>query len=509
MENPHKQQAYGQWAAPREDEALLIWPDPAAVARLARDNFVRLSAGENVRFCGAPLPEIRAAARAFLGHDADHPLIATGHQSELHHPGVWIKNAVICAAAQACGGAALHVAVDTDGPKHLKLKWPGFSAPITDDPRLASAAWTGLLDPPAPAHIEALIDAARLAVAGELASPLLGDFLGSCRSFLVDQRDALAPLDLPAMLANAQHAVDWELGLRYSALMLSGLLRSESWAVFACEIISSGAAFAAAYNRALADYRREAAIDSPDRPMPDLAVTRQRVELPFWLDDLVTGRRHRAEAVGDMARLVTPGGAELDLNGLPIAGRPAALLEWLREHELRLAPRALSLTLFLRLCVCDLFVHGIGGGHYDQVTDRLIRDYFRIEPPGFAVATATLYHPLSAGRDRICMPCLKHEGHELAHRVLGEGKKHWLARLASTPEPRQRRAIFEQMHVARREALETDAAYTGWRKRMGEAGQQLQEEAELFDRELFYAIQPRQRLEAMIARVNDGFGGMR
>ena len=61
-----------------------------------------------------------------------------------------------------------------------------------------------------------------------------------------------------------------------------------------------------------------------------------------------------------------------------------------------LRPRALTLTLFARLCLGDFFIHGIGGGKYDEVTDAIIRDYFGIEPPAYQVLSATLHLPLPA-----------------------------------------------------------------------------------------------------------------
>ncbi len=35
-------------------------------------------------------------------------------------------------------------------------------------------------------------------------------------------------------------------------------------------------------------------------------------------------------------------------------------------------PRALTTTLFLRTFIADLFIHGIGGGQYDRLTDRIV-----------------------------------------------------------------------------------------------------------------------------------------
>jgi hypothetical protein len=62
----------------------------------------------------------------------------------------------------------------------------------------------------------------------------------------------------------------------------------------------------------------------------------------------------------------------------------------------KLRPRALSTTLFARLGLADLFVHGIGGARYDEITDRLIQSFFDAPVPEFLTLTATLRLPLPA-----------------------------------------------------------------------------------------------------------------
>ncbi|MDO8948995.1 MAG: hypothetical protein Q7V61_00535, partial [Actinomycetota bacterium] len=57
-------------------------------------------------------------------------------------------------------------------------------------------------------------------------------------------------------------------------------------------------------------------------------------------------------------------------------------------------PKALALTMFERVFVADLFIHGVGGGRYDEVTDGVIRRFFGIEPPRYVVASMTLHLPL-------------------------------------------------------------------------------------------------------------------
>jgi hypothetical protein len=72
--------------------------------------------------------------------------------------------------------------------------------------------------------------------------------------------------------------------------------------------------------------------------------------------------------------------------------------EWrgLVESGYKVRSRALTNTLFARLFVGDLFIHGIGGGRYDELTDAIIRRFYGFEPPGYIVLSGTLHLPLPA-----------------------------------------------------------------------------------------------------------------
>ena len=52
------------------------------------------------------------------------PLVVTGHQPELFHPGVWVKNFAAAAIAQAQGGVGLNLIVDNDIPKSTSIRVP-------------------------------------------------------------------------------------------------------------------------------------------------------------------------------------------------------------------------------------------------------------------------------------------------------------------------------------------------------------------------------------------------
>jgi hypothetical protein len=175
----------------------------------------------------------------------------------------------------------------------------------------------------------------------------------------------------------------------------------------------------------------------------------------------------------------------------------------MRRNDVRLSPRALTLTMLLRLFVADQFVHGIGGARYDQVTDALVARHFKLDPPRFAVTTATLYFPGAAGRTRQCMACVMHEGHRLRHNVLARDEKRELVEaIAAAPRGSHERAgLFSRLH-GRLAAVAASGhpELVRWEHRRAEAEAREQEERVVFDRELFYAIQPADRLSTMIER---------
>jgi hypothetical protein len=74
-------------------------------------------------------------------------------------------------------------------------------------------------------------------------------------------------------------------------------------------------------------------------------------------------------------------------------------LQQLPAQGWRFRTRALTTTLFARLCLSDLFIHGIGGAKYDEMTDRILERFYGITPPPFLTLTATLHLPLGGSPD--------------------------------------------------------------------------------------------------------------
>jgi len=227
--------------------------------------------------------------------------------------------------------------------------------------------------------------------------------------------------------------------------------------------------------------------------------------LPVWLDQLESGQRLRASVKlrGDDAVLDVPTRDgfifKRDATGWQAAEN---LKKFLTAHRLRLSPRALTLTMFLRLIVCDQFVHGIGGALYDELTDRLLRKRLKMDAPAFCVTTATLLFPSAVERKRVDLPALMNEGRRLRHGTGDDEKMKLVEQIERSPRGSpQRSRLFYQMH-ARLADVRERPDFVEWERRVEQARQREAEESDLFDRELFYAIQPRERLTGLIERYS-------
>jgi hypothetical protein len=73
----------------------------------------------------------------------------------------------------------------------------------------------------------------------------------------------------------------------------------------------------------------------------------------------------------------------------------------LRRQGVKIRGRAFITTLWARLALGDLFLHGIGGGNYDRVTDRIIERFFRRPPPGYLILSATLFLPIASTNEKL------------------------------------------------------------------------------------------------------------
>jgi hypothetical protein len=173
---------------------------------------------------------------------------------------------------------------------------------------------------------------------------------------------------------------------------MSRVCQTEAFARFALWILGDLPKFHAAYNQVVRDYRRRHRLRSHSHPVPDLAADGEWLEAPFWAWRQGQPRRSR------LFVRQTPAAWELRVAGeaWPAVSMDQPIDSWRRlEGEgFKIRSRALTTTMFARLLLADVFVHGIGGGIYDELTDEIVHAFCGQRMPPFLVLSATLLLPL-------------------------------------------------------------------------------------------------------------------
>ncbi|MDO8987831.1 MAG: hypothetical protein Q7V14_06380, partial [Coriobacteriia bacterium] len=349
---------------------------------------------------GVPLSDLRrtaqaeaiALARAFcerfdievtLPHESP-VVIVTGHQPEFFHPGVWIKNFLVDRLAGELSESlepaiGLNLVVDSDGFDSVMFTAPCLGAEVKRCSQyLAVGSREGCY---AYAGVPSAYEIDEFCQAGSrmlhtLPAPAIGrHFEEFCAQL---KATAPAAANLAELLAVSRRRFEAPAQTRYLELPVTQLASTSSFMRFVRHLAANAHRFKEAYNAELASFREATQTRSLAQPFPDLAFRDGAVELPVWV--LGDGARRTLWAhENDGALLVALPGNE---GFVPLSA------------DDRVAPKALALTMFTRLLVADLFVHGVGGGRYDRVTDGVMTRFFGIPAPPFAVTSMTVYLPL-------------------------------------------------------------------------------------------------------------------
>jgi hypothetical protein len=393
--------------APSENGAVLAQPPLAEVGSLLHANRRRLDDLAELR--RQACREAVAAARGYLARfgepvpefppDAADRLLLAGHQPELFHPGVWVKNFALHGLARRHGRIPLNLVVDND-----TLKTPGLRVPTPPDeagaaPRLATALfdrWPGdvpyeeraVADRPL---FESFAERVMGLMHGWSFEPVVGSLWAHARRRL-GQTTLLGEC-----LAAARRECERAWGCHNLELPLSELCRTPSFHRFAGRLLAEVPRLHRLYNAAVHDYRRRYGIRSRHHPVPDLAAEDGWLEVPLWGWRPGAQRRGRLFVRHQDSRMELRADAER-WPDLPPASTPveglAGALGALEGQGFKVRSRALTTTLYARLFLADLFIHGIGGAKYDELTDDLIRGFYRREPPAYLALSATLWLPV-------------------------------------------------------------------------------------------------------------------
>jgi hypothetical protein len=408
---------YRSLRAPRDNESTLILPAVSTWPAVLAENRRRLDAiYQSSR--GGWLSNIAAVARRDLVAACLHDMasyllpssvsameqtipsgserlaiLLSGHQPQWFHPGVWFKNALSAKHAAALGCIPVHFALDSDTLGRAEVR------SLAGDPAHPSLVTVPYDQPSPEIAIEdrAVVDIDTIDSFDERLERAIAPFftgptvMEKCAGIFVER--ARATNRLGWAIAQTRHSIEVDdEGWRNLETRMSSICTQPSFARFVGWLCEWADPLVSYHNRALADYRAVHGIRSHSHPFPDLVATENEFELPLWIWSRQNPRRKRLFLRRDgQQRSLT------DREGTTILlpRQPADATDWFPgvESDIRIRPRALCTTLYSRLVLSDLFIHGIGGAKYDQVTDEIIRQWLGCEPPQFITATATVWLP--------------------------------------------------------------------------------------------------------------------
>jgi hypothetical protein len=385
--------------APVADGGIVAIPPLADAGNLIEENRQRVDVS-TASVLGSPLADLRrsarreiiAAAQAYF-EDANEPaptiagdsILLAGHQPELFHPGVWIKNFALNGLATKHTSTPINLIVDNDVAKSTAIHVPSLSVPASRPLVAYEAPSSEIPYEELRVRDEALFASFPervMRVANEWGyEPLVRAYWQE-----VQRQSSRTPL-LGERLAAARRAVERQWGCHNLELPVSRLCATPSFTRFAWHLLTDLPRFHAIHNAAVHEYRRTHGLRSRSHPVPDLITDGDWLEAPFWAWHPDHPRRRL------MSR-TTSASIDLRLGNETVTSIPLSTQHSALKTSLKIRPRALTNTLFARLFVCDAFMHGIGGAKYDEVTDTIIERFYGIRAPRFLALSGTLLLPL-------------------------------------------------------------------------------------------------------------------
>jgi hypothetical protein len=317
---------------------------------------------------GQPIKSLRSKIqlqlKKKLGLDnsktSSNPLVVSGHQVEFFHPGILSKEILGSQAALQLGGSYISIILDHD-PHDLVFSSPQIEVhdhmerirkvsyllnakSQSKDSISNKKSWVDFLRQ-IPGNLEKHFDSNTMKQIDENIS------------FLIENSGN--HLEISDYITASRLYSLKNLNLTVYPLKVSEMVNLEGWKEY-CDLVNDNLErFIEAHNSSLDEYRKLHHIKNHAQPVPNLAPH----ESPFWV--ITNGKRVKA-----------------------------------RHDDIKketLYPRAITLSIFMRLFMSDIFIHGKGGARYDQVTNSIIRKFFNVTPSAFLVKTASLQIPVKLG----------------------------------------------------------------------------------------------------------------
>ena len=475
---------YRRLRAPKLDNQVLIDPPLDEFKNTLAQNQSRI---RNYQFqiAGESIETLRINAQAELLRKASEysgrylseipdaagsTIFLSGHQPQLFHPGVWFKNFVLASVARENGAVGINFIVDNDLGTSTRILVP---ANDLNEPQIRSIGYD-VPRPMQPFEGRAINDLGLWSEFEKRVSETLRPFVANpiIANLWQEVTDLLESrtVDGPEYaIAAARHRLEHRKGLSNLELPLSWICQSCHFSKLVAEIVERGHEFVQVHNQVLDEYRHLHRIRSSAHPVPALAIDGDWLELPFWCWSQTRPRRSplwvRFET--EFARLSNRDDVEIEI---PIERLADSLSELETQQGICIRPRALITTMYSRLVLSDVFLHGIGGAKYDQLTDSIIAEFFQVEAPEYFTISSTHFLPIDFEaksqadvaqaakkiRDHEFHPEYFLDGDDPDSQELIERKNRWLSQIPPKGEKKDWHREMDSINAAIRSKLNMD-----------------------------------------------------
>ena len=349
--------------------------------------------------------------RRELGLPTGAPVVMSGHQPILWHPGILAKWFAMGALARRVGGSAAWLVAeqDTGDPWTIEAPVSGPAGPIARRFSLSRSAGANV-----PFAMQPTVRPRAIESGSGWAPSSVGDGLERIARE-VDRHSSAGSASEQVVLAT--RGLLGPFGDAPAMVFARALARTSLFREVLARMTKDPGACVKAYNSAVASHP-----DSGLRTLP----AGDDPELPIWR--LADGARRRVTARG--------------LQTGPIDN---------------LMPKAILMTGLVRLSACDLFIHGLGGGKYEPAADAWLGEWLGEKPRApHVVTSATLrldFEQPSASAAEVAR--LAGAAHRASNnpRLLGDDdaagqKNRLLAAIGGSPrKSRERQEAFAQLRA--------------------------------------------------------------
>jgi len=347
----------------------------------SRNELVNIAA-RYTKMLGLPVADLKGTAE----------LIVTGHQPNWHHCGIFAKTIVADKFAGQINGTAIQLVLEHD------ICNTSMPVPAAGDDGVVKLETIPLERKRQNIPLEF-----RFVPAGEQLIKFVNTASRACENSFCSnlwEADVSKIIDsswscrnIADIITQLQARLSAALGIEVIYLPVSLISQSDSFFRFVSTVISDAARFGSVYNRAIKNKRLSENLKQSETVRPlKIDYLNNVIELPFWLLRKTGKRSSLYVSIDD--KNIRLGTSDTTIGTIDSSkNKKQQLRQILKKNNCSIRPKAVTLTLFTRLHLADLFVHGTGAVNYEYITDHLIKNHYKISNVNFGVATATMTLP--------------------------------------------------------------------------------------------------------------------